>query len=389
MFCKAKKIDEAKRISDDITRYLKSEAKKSKKIHRLLLLGTGESGKTTIIKQMKIIHINGFSEQERCDKIPFIKQNIRESIHDIVYNMDKINPPVYLENENSKISAAYILKLGLDNEIEYNEDFFNHVKVLWADAGVKECFDRSNEYQLIDSARHFLGRLGEVKRRDYIPTTEDILFCRIKTVTISTIDFNVPVSPKHGGGLAQFSLTDVGGQRGERRKWISVFEGIESILFLIAASDFDQTLREDVRKNRLQEAFELFEDMLWSNFLRKAGMIVFLNKQDILQKKIESGKQLEKYFSEYKSYVPEKGQNIKSEYERAKFFMRHKLIQISKDKPAPEQVGLIPGFDIREEIPDRSIYIHFTTATDTNNIKLVFESVRDIILDILISGPLF
>lgn len=36
---------------------------------------------------------------------------------------------------------------------------------------------------------------------------------------------------------------------------------------------------------------------------------------------------------------------------------------------------------MKGEIPDRDLYIHFTIATDTNNIKLVFNSVRDIILD--------
>jgi hypothetical protein len=40
------------------------------------------------------------------------------------------------------------------------------------------------------------------------------------------------------------SVYDVGGQRGERRKWISTFEGINDILFVIAISDFDQARRE-------------------------------------------------------------------------------------------------------------------------------------------------
>lgn len=48
--------------------------------HRLLLLGAGESGKSTIVKQMRILHVNGFSDSERKQKIEDIKKNIRDAI---------------------------------------------------------------------------------------------------------------------------------------------------------------------------------------------------------------------------------------------------------------------------------------------------------------------
>jgi predicted kinase len=46
----------------------------------LLLLGAGESGKSTIVKQMRILHVNGFSDPERKQKIEDIKKNIRDAI---------------------------------------------------------------------------------------------------------------------------------------------------------------------------------------------------------------------------------------------------------------------------------------------------------------------
>lgn len=45
-----------------------------------------------------------------------------------------------------------------------------------------------------------------------------------------------------------------------------------------------------------------------------------------------------------------------------------------------ENVGFVPGYNIDEELPYRDVHVHFTIATDTNNIRKVFESVREIIL---------
>lgn len=53
------------------------------------------------------------------EKVPNIRQNIHESIYDIVFNMDKISPPVELNSEESKASAQYILCSGPQEPAEY------------------------------------------------------------------------------------------------------------------------------------------------------------------------------------------------------------------------------------------------------------------------------
>ncbi|MPC15925.1 Guanine nucleotide-binding protein G(s) subunit alpha [Portunus trituberculatus] len=45
-----------------------------------MVTGAGESGKSTIVKQMRILHVDGFSEEEKREKIQAIRCNIRDAI---------------------------------------------------------------------------------------------------------------------------------------------------------------------------------------------------------------------------------------------------------------------------------------------------------------------
>lgn len=116
--------------------------------------GAGESGKTTIIKQMKILHVSGFSDNERREKAAEIRTNIVEAIKEIVSHMALIKPPVELAHQANADSLEYVNNLDItDTTFEFTDEFYAHVKRLWLDPGVQSCYKRSNEYPLIDCAK--------------------------------------------------------------------------------------------------------------------------------------------------------------------------------------------------------------------------------------------
>ncbi|XP_023942884.2 guanine nucleotide-binding protein G(f) subunit alpha [Bicyclus anynana] len=360
--------------SKQIDREIKHWIRSYNEAIKLLLLGTGESGKTTILKQMKILHVQGFTATERSEKVLHIRQNTHESIYEIVRNMSPLS--IALQNPKNIRSQQYILKIGADGPTEYTEDYFDHIRTLWKDPGIRECFKRSNEYQLIDSAEYFLDRIDLIAKSDYMPSDADILRCRQKTTGIQKIEFKVKVPKSMHGGIQEFWMFDVGGQRGERKKWIQAFEGIHAIWFLVACSDFDQTLREDHSQNRLKESLALFEDVWHSRFLLQAGLIVFLNKQDVLERKLRAGRRLADHFPAFAHFAAPG-----DECARAKLFIRSLFAELTKKRREKRKLAAsAERFVVLEASRPRECYFHFTTATDTDNVRAVFRDVQQMLL---------
>ncbi|CAF3833138.1 unnamed protein product, partial [Rotaria sp. Silwood1] len=280
----------------------------------------------------------------------------------ILRALDTISPPVSLEHSENRERATYILTTAHQLDFDYPPEFFDDVETLWRDGGVQECFQRSNEYQLIDSAKYFLDRVNEIKRPKYMPSDQDILRCRVLTSGIYETIFTVD--------RVCFHMFDVGGQRVERRKWIQCLNDVTAIIFVTACSGFNLVLIEDEKQNQLRESLELFKK-IWNNrWLKTISVILFLNKQDLLAEKIKAGRRLEEYFPEFEHYAVshvelEKSKpNEHAEVTRAKYFIRDEFLRIST------AIG-----NTRH-----SCYPHFTCAVDTENIRRVFNDCRDIIL---------
>lgn len=147
-----------------------------------------------------------------------------------------------------------------------------------------------------------LNRVDEIRNVDYVPNNDDILQSRRRTSEIQKLEFQVKLPVKSGSNIHQtFCMFDVGGQRGERRKWIQVFDGVSSVMFLIDSSSFD-AIDDENGRNKLRETINLFHEVWTTRFLLNSNFVLLFNKQDILKEKIERGHKIEDHFPEYKQY---------------------------------------------------------------------------------------
>ncbi|NXF39027.1 GNAI1 protein, partial [Nyctibius grandis] len=336
-----------------IDRNLREDGEKAAREVKLLLLGAGESGKSTIVKQMKIIHEAGYSEEECKQYKAVVYSNTIQSIIAIIRAMGRLKIDFGDPTRADDARQLFVLA-GAAEEGFMTTELAGVIKRLWKDSGVQACFNRSREYQLNDSAAYYLNDLDRIAQTSYIPTQQDVLRTRVKTTGI--VETHFTFKDLH------FKMFDVGGQRSERKKWIHCFEGVTAIIFCVALSDYDLVLAEDeemastlmLKKgiNRMHESMKLFDSICNNKWFTDTSIILFLNKKDLFEEKIKRSP-LTICYPEYA------GSNT---YEEAAAYIQCQFEDLNKRKDTKE------------------IYTHFTCATDTKNVQFVFDAVTDVII---------
>uniref|UniRef100_A0A8C6TYS8 Guanine nucleotide-binding protein subunit alpha n=1 Tax=Neogobius melanostomus TaxID=47308 RepID=A0A8C6TYS8_9GOBI len=344
--CLSEEAKEARRINDEIERQLRRDKRDSRRELKLLLLGTGESGKSTFIKQMRIIHGAGYSDEDKRGFTKLVYQNIYTAMQSMIRATETLKIPYKYEHNTAN---ANIIR---DVDVEKVSMFQNHhvdaIKSLWNDPGIQEAYDRRREYQLSDSTKYYLNAMDRISEPSYLPTQQDVLRVRVPTTGIIEYPFDLQ------SVIFRYVDGGRGGQRSERRKWIHCFENVTSIMFLVALSEYDQVLVESDNENRMEESKALFRTIITYPWFQNSSVILFLNKKDLLEEKIMYS-HLVDYFPEYDG--PQRDAQAGRE------FILKMFVDLNPDS-------------------DKIIYSHFTCATDTENIRFVFAAVKDTILQL-------
>jgi len=349
-----------------INRNLRQEQNQDENVIKLLFLGAGGSGKSTLFRQLRLLHGNGLKDKERMNYKPNIYQNIVVGMKALLEANSELlgDGDEEIDHKEEEQPTNYVrcdAKLAeyideLDEAAPISAASADYLKKAWQDKGMQQTWIERSKFQLEDSLKYYMENIDRIAQEGYIPSKDDVMHVRICTTGIIQENLTMEGRP--------FVIVDVGGQRSERRKWIQCFDDVTGLIFVASLTAYNQFLFEDESVNRLDESLQLFRNIFANDTFDDACLVLFLNKSDLFTEMIKEFP-MGKCFSDYQGTDSESDQfnYIRSLYEK-------QAVRKVKDKSGK----------IKDKKVSEKIFIHKTCATNTNQIKIIFDAVNQTVI---------
>jgi GTPase SAR1 family protein len=124
----------------------------------------------------------------------------------------------------------------------------------------------------------FFENIEAIFSSNYSPSADDILRARLKTAGHYQEVYaknNIP-----------FKVIDPAGMRSEQRKWIYHYPEAKGVVFVVSINEYNQTMYEDEKVNRMHESLEVWERIVHLEELKNKPVILIFNKYDLFKQKI-------------------------------------------------------------------------------------------------------
>mmetsp|Transcript_58017 Transcript_58017/g.96206 ORF Transcript_58017/g.96206 Transcript_58017/m.96206 type:complete len:462 (+) Transcript_58017:22-1407(+) len=371
---------------------------------RMLLLGAGGSGKSTVLKQMHRAY-DGSGGGDNVDDEkkyetsipPHAIQNMHKNIvmdicdlckQYLIFMKNGIEDIPKFSNSSSELetlATSVAQNFDLVTEPHLSMAFAKDVATLWNTDTLKAVFEVRKKSHVMDNTPYFLDRVVQFAAPDYQVTFDD--YVRIRDQTIGVIESKFEVHDGMNRNI-KLDIIDVGGQRAERRKWLQVFDGIHLVIFVMSLSAYDQVLFEDHTTRCLDESLSLFQKTVHNKAFKSTDFVVFCNKCDIFEEKIKTVP-FTVYNAEWSEDDKHDGDKV-TQWIQQQF--RDRFVNKSNDfsiKYADNGGG--DQEEAKEDIQtsnartkQRNLHFHITCATDMKQIDkvltfIIFDSIRNIL----------
>ncbi|ETO23290.1 GTP-binding protein (I) alpha subunit [Reticulomyxa filosa] len=271
-----------------------AERDKNLREHKVLVLGTAGSGKSTIFKSLKETEGKEMIEPRmivqttwkiRQTLLEFMKWLIKHS--QSLYETDKEKNIDCLIDETTEISTNIqsLMKtpefVFTENEELSEEDLITLGKTiayLWKLPSIQATFAKRIQFANEMNMEYFYERAIDIMHPKYFATKEDLLKARVRTTGQDFIYVFMYLFYIHKKVNCLLRLVDIGGLRHGQKTWIDHREDLSTVLFVVALNHYNCVLFEDNTKNAMHEALATFFLFL--------GTILFLNKRDLFREQL-------------------------------------------------------------------------------------------------------
>ncbi len=313
-------------LDTNIDKYLTEFEENSKNRISLLLLGCGSSGKSTLFTQMQKIYRKGIRNSLLKDCIETIRSNIFNDIYELSRQNKKLREN-YNNSEQKEcdkyLSSLICNNIGKNISVEYNiyipieivniiVAYYNYcpltlstdkvqsicdqmllmkplhteetllttelakdILILWNDRGLQETYKRQSE---LVNTPFFMSKIVEISQNEFNVTFEDYIRLKHSTHGIIESRFDLDILHEKYNKNWKMCVTDMCGERWGRKRWLSCFDDINAIIWVMALDGYDKVLREDNDQNCYQEAFAVFDKTCKYEKVKTMDFFVILNK---------------------------------------------------------------------------------------------------------------